>query len=100
MVIELSPSISNFDWKEFCNAHDISFLGVFGSRARGDSKPDSDLDLLVIFKKKKTLIDLVLIEQNLSEKFDLSVDLNTENGLSPYFKEDILDAVVTLYDER
>lgn len=69
----------------------VEFAGIFGSRARGDNKPDSDLDILVRFKKDdKSLIDLIHIENLLSDAFGVRVDLVTEGGMSPYIKPYIL----------
>jgi len=38
-------------------------IGLFGSYARGEQRPDSDLDLLVDFADKKSLLTLVRIER-------------------------------------
>ena len=69
----------------------VEFAGIFGSRARGDNKPDSDLDILVRFRKDdKSLLDLIHIQNLLSDEFSIKVDLVTESGLSPYIKPFIL----------
>jgi predicted nucleotidyltransferase len=66
--------------------HDVSFAGVFGSRARGEERADSDIDLLVRFSKQKGLFELVGLEHDLSESLNIKVDLVTEGGLSPLLK--------------
>jgi predicted nucleotidyltransferase len=63
--------------------------GVFGSYARGEAKAKSDLDLLVEFKDRKSLLQLVQIEQSLTEEFGVKVDLLTEAAISPYLIERI-----------
>ena len=66
-------------------------MGIFGSRARGDNRPDSDLDILIRFKEDdKSLLDLINIENTLSDKFGIKVDLVTEGSMSPYIKPYIL----------
>lgn len=69
------------------------YIGIFGSFARGEQKANSDLDILVNFSKQLTLIDLIGLEQSLSEKLGLKVDLVTEKALSPLFRDDVLKEV-------
>lgn len=45
-----------------CQKHDIDYLGVFGSTARGEDTPHSDVDLLISFNQPKTLFDLARIK--------------------------------------
>lgn len=58
-------------------------IGVFSSYARGEEHEDSDLDLLVTFGKRLTLLDLVGLEMELTEQLGIKVDLVTRNALSP-----------------
>lgn len=51
---------------------------------RGEESPESDIDVLVEFSERKSLLDLVRIEQELSEALGIKVDLLTENSISPY----------------
>ena len=55
----------------------IVHLRVFGSVARGESNDSSDVDLIAEFDKKKklTLLDLVGLENRLSELLEVKVDL-------------------------
>ncbi len=84
--------------KEFCQKNDISYLGLFGSYSRGEQKEDSDIDLLVRFKKPISLMDLVGAEQELEELLGKEVDLITERSLSPYIKDNVLKDIVPLYE--
>jgi predicted nucleotidyltransferase len=61
-------------------------VAVFGSYARGENNKDSDLDLLVEFGVRINLLDLIGLEQDLSEILGVKVDLVTVGGLSPYIK--------------
>lgn len=77
--------------KEILLKNGVQFAGIFGSRARGDNRPDSDLDILIRFKEDdKSLLDLINIENTLSDKFGIKVDLVTEGSMSPYIKPYIL----------
>ena len=58
------------------------YIGMFGSFSRGEQKKESDLDLLVKFKKKLSLLNLIHLENRLSEKLGLKVDLITEGALT------------------
>ena len=83
----------------FCRQHDIHYLGLFGSAARGEATADSDIDLLVRFSQRKGLLDLVRIERELAETLGQKVDLLTEGALSPLLRKRILENVVDLYRE-
>lgn len=85
--------------QEICKKNDIAFIGIFGSFARGESTADSDVDLLVRFSKKKSLLDLVRIERELSAVLGRKVDLLTEASISPYLKERIKAELEVVYEE-
>jgi predicted nucleotidyltransferase len=65
-------------------------IGVFGSRARGQAQPQSDVDVLVSLAPHRDLIDLIAIRDHLSELLGLPVDAVTESGLRPDAREAIL----------
>jgi len=80
--------------------HDVSFAGLFGSRARGEERPDSDVDLLVRFNEQKGLFEMVGLEHDLSEVLNLEVDVVTEGALSPSLKFEVLKDLQPLYGQR
>lgn len=61
-------------------------IGIFGSYARNEQTKDSDLDILVSFGKRLTLIDLAKIKNDLSEELNLQIDLVTKKSLHPKLK--------------
>lgn len=72
---------------EVLKPYDPERLGIFGSYARNEEKPGSDMDILVSFSKTYNLLQLVGIEQDLSEKLGIKVDLITENSVNPRLKK-------------
>jgi uncharacterized protein len=63
----------------------IVHLRVFGSVARGDANDSSDVDLIAEFdnKKKMTLLDMVGLENRLSELLQAKVDLTPAKTMKP-----------------
>jgi len=61
-------------------------LGIFGSYARGENNANSDLDILVEFGERISLLDLAGLEQDLSDCLGIKVDIVTERGLSKYVR--------------
>lgn len=80
-----------------CRQNDVSMVGVFGSMARGEARKKSDIDLLVRFSKRKSLLAVVRLERELSEALGRKVDLLTEGALSPYLRERILKEMRVVY---
>lgn len=70
-------------------------VGVFGSFARGDEGPRSDIDILINFgTTRPTLFDLVHIGDEMEEKLGRKVDLVTPDAihpaLKPYIERDLI----------
>lgn len=61
--------------------HRISRAGFFGSRVRGDARPDSDLDLLVSLPQGATLFDMARLNLALDAELGVRVDLATYDGM-------------------
>jgi predicted nucleotidyltransferase len=76
--------------------HGAKDVRVFGSRARGEGRVDSDLDLLVALGDGRSLLDLVGLKQDLEDLLHCPVDVVTEQALSPYLRERVLSAAVPL----
>ena len=65
-------------------------IGIFGSYARNENLPESDIDILVRFKSALSLLQVVHIERILTQKLGINVDLVTEGAVKNTFvKESI-----------
>jgi predicted nucleotidyltransferase len=79
--------------KAIVTRHRGRSVAIFGSVARGDEGPDSDLDFLVDFETGASLFDLVRIEMDLAELLGRDVDVVSLGGLLPEDDDVRRDAV-------
>ena len=86
--------------KETLIKNGADFVALFGSFARGEENSDSDVDILVNFKKPISLFDHAGIELDLENKIGKRVDLVTEKSLSKYIRPFIMKELFTLYEGR
>jgi hypothetical protein len=63
---------------------------IFGSVARGDATPQSDIDFLVSFEPERSLLDLIGFKQEVQELLGRPVDVISEGGISPHLRDRIL----------
>lgn len=70
--------------------HDVKKASLFGSVVRGEDTPESDIDLLVEFEGRKSLLDLVCLKMELEESLHRPVDVLTYRSLHPLLKSRIL----------
>jgi len=61
----------------------VSHSFVFGSYAKKEAKKNSDLDLIVEFNNKKSLLDLIALKLKLEKKTGIEVDVLTSNFIHP-----------------
>jgi len=74
----------------------VQGIGLFGSYARGEERPESDIDLLVDFDEPIGLFRYIELEDYLSDLLGLKVDLVTRNALKPRIGKNILQEVVMI----
>jgi predicted nucleotidyltransferase len=88
---------------EFCEKWKVAEFAIFGSALRADFGPNSDVDVLVTFKpdSKRSLFDLVQMEEELKGMFGREVDLVSRQGIEAsrnYLRRKaILDSAKVLY---
>src|SRR3972149_7654825 len=78
----------------------IRYLGLFGSFAREDNTKDSDVDLLVDFKKTKTLLQEGGVIVQFQDLLNRDIDLVHLNFIKPNRKPYIMQDLVTIYEEK
>lgn len=76
--------------------HGASNLRVFGSVARGEARPDSDLDILVDLESGRSLLDHAQLQIDLEELLGRKVDVVTERGLRSHLRDRVLREAVAL----
>lgn len=68
----------------------VKSLALFGSIARGEQGPDSDVDLLVEFNRPTGLFGLIALQQYLENILNCPVDLGTTDSLKGNIRSKIL----------
>jgi predicted nucleotidyltransferase len=72
----------------------VKSLRLFGSVARDEARPSSDVDLLVEFSRPVGLFQLIGLKQYLETALGCPVDLGTPDSLKPILKEEVLREAV------
>lgn len=72
----------------------VKSLGIFGSYVRKEAKKSSDLDILVEFNQAPSLLEFIRMEDDLSDKLGIKVDLVMKKALKPHVGQHILEEVV------
>jgi len=99
-LVHIRFNVSNKLLERFCQKHQIVKMSIFGSALEDRFGPESDIDLLVEFKKgsKITFFTIVRMEEELSKLLNgREIDIRTPAELSPYFKEEVLSKAEVLY---
>lgn len=71
-------------------------IRIFGSVARGQNGPESDLDVLVDFEKGRSLMDHAALIIELQDFLGCKVDVATERGLKDRIREQVIKESVPL----
>ena len=70
--------------------HGAHNVRVFGSVARGEARPDSDVDFLVNMEPGRTLFDMGGLLMDLRDLLGVNVDVVTEHGLKQRIRDRVL----------
>lgn len=100
MLNQLPIEINLEAIQQFCENEHIVRLSLFGSVLRDDFTAASDVDLLVEYLPGAgtTLLDMARQESQLTRLLGREVDLRTPQELSPYFRQEVLDRAVVIYE--
>jgi len=78
------------DHKQDLDRFGVRSLALFGSVARGEQRPDSDIDILVEFERVGGLFEFIRLKNYLELTLGHPVDLVTPDALKPQLREKIL----------
>ena len=81
---------------ELAERYGMEHLRVFGSVARNEDIPGSDVDFLVRIRDGADLLDLIAFSQDLEELLQQKTDVVTEDELSPHFKNLIFREAIVI----
>ena len=96
MAIDMLLKEKREEILQIAHKHGARNVRVFGSGARGNMQPGSDIDLLVEMEPGRSLLDIIAMRQDLEDLLDCKVDVVTEAALSPYIRDEVLSQVVSL----
>ena len=71
--------------------HQVARAGIFGSMAKGIAQETSDIDLLIEFTGKKSLLDLIALKLDLEVETNRKVDVLTYQSLNPLIRNSVLE---------
>ena len=81
---------------QIARKHGAYDVRVFGSVARGEAQPDSDIDLLVAMEPGRSLLDLRGLVMELQQFLGQGVDVVTERGLKSRIRARVLSEAIPL----
>ena len=85
------------DRREELEALGVKSLDLFGSVARDEARPDSDIDFLVEFTKPGGLFQLFAVQHYLEDLFGCEIDLGTEDSLREHLREPVLEEAIRAF---
>ena len=85
------------DRQQELEALGVKSLDLFGSVARDEARPDSDIDFLVDFSIEASLFDLFRLQHYLEDLFGCEIDLGTEDSLREHLREPVLEEAIRAF---
>ena len=99
MTIAPHITVPDAEVAAICKRYHVRELSVFGSAARGDMTPDSDVDLLVDFEPEAPigLLELSAIMREFSALLGRRADIAIKRALKPRIRSEVLAEARVLY---
>lgn len=99
MTIAPGTILPEAEIAEICRRYQVKELSVFGSAARGEARPDSDIDLLVEFlpEADTSLLEHFAAEREFSELLGRKVDLVSKRALRAALRDEVLSQARLIY---
>src|SRR5215471_2384065 len=99
MTLTFSSALPDAEIASICRRYQIKELSLFGSMARDEARPDSDIDLLVehLPGAKRGLIRQLSAQQTLAERRGRSGDFVSKTDLREELKDHVLVEAKTIY---
>jgi len=79
--------------------HGVAYAGVFGSVARGEDRPQSDVDIMVRLGRPMGMVEYMELIQSLEEILQKRVDLVTEQSLNKHVRPYVMPDLTTIYEK-
>jgi len=99
MIVAPGVVVPQPEIAEICRRYDVKELAVFGSGARGEMRPDSDIDLLVDFlpEARVSLLRHAAAERELTALLGRNVDLVSKRALRDAVRDEVLPQARIIY---
>jgi len=78
--------------------HGVRYAAVFGSVARGEDRPESDVDLLVRLGRPTGMVGYMKLIEGLEESLERKVDVITEQSLNEHLLPYVARDIATIYE--
>jgi hypothetical protein len=79
--------------------HGVTFAAVFGSLARGEDRPQSDVDILVRLGRPTGMVGYMRLVEGLELVLEKRVDLVTDQSLNKRVRPHVLPDLTTIYEK-
>ncbi len=79
--------------------NNIVKASIFGSYARGEETKKSDIDMMIKYKGKMSLLDLIGLEQELQEKTGIKFDITTYKAINYLIRDQVYKEQILILNE-
>lgn len=98
MTLASGIEIPSQEIAELCRRYRVREMAVFGSAARGEMRPGSDIDIMVEFHPDANPgWEFFELEEELARIFGRKVDLGTKRSLKPWIRPGALRDALVIY---